>query len=306
VGGAGTAVGKGKNMLRSSIFRVVDFCSRFAWWVILLGVALAVASSVYLVGHFAVKTDVKDLFPPDLPWAKRAVDYMKAFPQPSILVVIDAPTPELADQASAKLDAALASRPDQIRAARQLEGGPFFQQNGMLYLPTSEVARLTDGLAEAGPLLQTLAADPSLRGALDALSLSLTGVQYGQIQLDDLARPMTMATDTVQNALDGRPTSFSWQALASGKASEPQELRRFIDVEPVLDYTALEPGLAATQTIEQTERNLKLDSVERRRALRLCRVRVHRRLDRPTLDGGALQPRVNRFWTDPVSGVVDL
>src|SRR5689334_1174703 len=180
-------------MLRSSILRTVDFCTRYAWWVIVVGVALAAASSVYTVRHFAIKTDVKELFPPDLPWAQRALDYMKAFPQPEMLVVIDAPTPELADQAATKLAEALDRRTDRFRAVHQMQGGPFFERNGLLYLPQAEVAQLTEGLAQADPLLQTLAADPSLRGALGALSLGLMGVQYGQIHLDDLARPMTMA-----------------------------------------------------------------------------------------------------------------
>jgi hypothetical protein len=246
-------------MLRSSILRTVDFCTRYAWWVIVVGVALAAASSVYTVRHFAIKTDVKELFPPDLPWAQRALDYMKAFPQPEMLVVVDAPTPELADQASTKLAEALDRRTDRFQAVDQMQGGPFFERNGLLYLPEAEVARLTQGLVQADPLLQTLAADPSLRGALGALSLGLMGVQYGQIQLDDLARPMTMASDTVQEALAGRPASFSWRALAGGKAPAPEELRRFIAVEPVLDFTALQPGRAATDAIKQTVRELKLE-----------------------------------------------
>jgi hopanoid biosynthesis associated RND transporter like protein HpnN len=245
-------------MLRSSIFRIVNFCSRYAWWIIVLGVALTVASSFYTARHFAIKTDVKDLFPPDLPWTQRAFEYMKAFPQPEMLVVVDAPTPELVDQASAKLAAALATRPDRIRALHQLQGGAFFERNGLLYLPTSEVARLTDGLVQADPLLQTLAGDPSLRGALGALSFSLMGVQYGKIQLDDLARPMGMASDTVQEALAAGPASFSWRVLASGKLPEPQELRRFIEVEPVLDFSALQPGRAASDAIVQTARDLNL------------------------------------------------
>jgi hopanoid biosynthesis associated RND transporter like protein HpnN len=247
-------------MLKSSIFRVVDFCSRYAWWVIVLAVALAAASSVYTVRHFAIKTDVKDLFPPDLPWTQRALEYMKAFPQPEILVVVDAPTPELVEQASNKLAQELAARTDLIREVHQPQGGSFFERNGLLYLPTDEVARLTDGLGQAGPILATLTADPSLRGALSALSFGLMGVQYGQIQLDDLARPMTMASDTVQEALAGEPASFSWRVLASGKPVEPQELRRFIEVEPVLDFSALEPGRAATNAIVETARDLKLDS----------------------------------------------
>ncbi len=245
-------------MLRSSILRVVDFCNRYAKWVIVVGVALAAASSVYTVRHFAIKTDVKDLFPHNLPWTQRADEYMKAFPQPEMLVVVDAPTPELVDQASTKLAEALARRADRFRAVYQMQGGPFFEQNGLLYLPSSEVARLTDGLVQADPLLQTLAADPSLRGALGGLSMGLMGVQYGQIQLDDLARPMTMASDTVQEALARRPASFSWRALASGKAQTPEDLRHFIEVEPVLDFTALQPGRAASDAVMQTARELQM------------------------------------------------
>jgi hypothetical protein len=108
------------------------------------------------------------------------------------------------------------------------------------------------------PLLQKLAADPSLRGSLNALGLGLTGVEFGQVALDDLARPMTMAADTVSEALAGRPASFSWHVLASGKPAEPQELRRFIEVEPVLDFSALEPGRKATDAITLTARDLQL------------------------------------------------
>jgi hopanoid biosynthesis associated RND transporter like protein HpnN len=247
-------------MLRSSIFRVVDFCTRYSSWVIVLAVALAAGSTVYTTRHFAIKTDVKDLFPSDLPWTQRAFDYMKAFPQPDVLVVVDAPTPELVDQASSKLAQALAEKSNLIRAVHLPQSGRFFEQNGLLYLPTSDVERLTDGLVQADPILQKLASDPSLKGALGALSLGVMGVQFGEIQLDDLARPMTMAADTVQEALEARPASFSWRALANGKPPEPQELRRFIELEPVLDFGALQPGRVVTEAIAQTARDLKLNS----------------------------------------------
>jgi uncharacterized protein len=246
-------------MLRASVLRIVDFCSRYAWWVIAFTLALSAASGVYAVQHFAVKTDVKDLFPRDLPWTQRAFEYMKAFPPPEMLVVVDAPTPELVEQASAELAQALAQHPERIRAVHPMQSGPFFERNGLLYLPTSEVARLTSGLAQAGPVLHTLAADPSLRGALAALRLGLMGVQYGQIQLDDLVRPMNMASATIDEALAGRPTNFSWRALAGGATPDANELRRFIEVEPVLDYSALEPGRGASDAIVQTAEELRLD-----------------------------------------------
>ena len=203
---------------------------------------LAAASTDFAARQFEIKTDVTDLFPPDLPWTQRAFEYQRSFPPPDILVVVDAPTPELVEEATTKLVGALKARRDVIRAVHQPQSGEFFEQNGLLYLPTGEVARLTYGLLNADPLLQKLAADPSLRGSLSALSFGLLGVQYGKIKLDDLTRPMTMASDTVSEALAGQPASFSWRVLASGKSAEPQELRRFIEVEPVLDFSALEPG----------------------------------------------------------------
>src|SRR5207237_1356798 len=78
---------------------------------------------------------------------------------------------------------------------------------------------------------------------------SPVGVTRGDIELGDLVRPMTMAADTAEAGLAGRPTTFSWLALASGKPSTPGDLRRFIQVEPVLDFSALEPGRAATEAV---------------------------------------------------------
>jgi uncharacterized protein len=245
-------------MLQSSVFRTVGFCTRHPWRVIVLGILLAAASTFYTAHHFAIKTDVTDLFPRDLPWTKRAFQYQTSFPEPGILVVVDAPTPELVEEAANTLAQALARHRNLIRGVQEPQSGKFFERNGLLYLPTGEVARLTGELTQAGPLLQTLAGDPSLRGSLSALSLGLMGVQYGQVKLDDLARPMTMAADTASAALAGKPASFSWRVLASGKPATREELLRFIEVEPALDFGALEPGRAATDAIVKTARDLQL------------------------------------------------
>src|SRR5437016_595895 len=141
-------------MLRLSVFRTVDFCTRHAWLVIVVAMALAAASTDYAARHFAIKTDVTDLFPPDLSWTQRAFEYMRSFPQPDILVVVDAPTPELVEEASSKLVEALTARRDVIRAVHQPQSGEFFERNGLLYLPTGEVERVTDGLLHADPIRQ--------------------------------------------------------------------------------------------------------------------------------------------------------
>src|SRR5262249_465083 len=117
---------------------------------------------------------------------------------------------------------------------------------------------VTDGLKRADVLLKPLAADPSLRGILRALSLGITGVQRGALKLDDMTRPMTMTAVTAEDVVAGRPASFSWRALAGGKPADPTDLRRLIAVEPAVDFMALQAGRAATDAIAQTASDLKL------------------------------------------------
>jgi len=247
-------------MLTSAITRVVDFCTQYPLWIIVLGLGLATGSSFYAARHFAIRTDVYDLLSPDLSWNQDRSRFLRDFPQREILIVVDAPTPELAGQASTKLAGALREHPEWFPAVSQVGSGSFYEGNVLLFLPTAEVERMTTRLSRGDVFLGTLAADPSLRGVLRALSLVLVGVEQKYIKLDDVVLPLDMAADSVEAVLAGRPASFSWSALTNGRPAEPQELRRFIQVEPVLDFSALQPGRAATDVIFRIASELKLDT----------------------------------------------
>src|SRR5260370_37933165 len=93
-------------MLRSRLVGLVDLCARHAWPVIVVMLALASFSGDYAARHFAIKTDVNDLFPPTLGWTERAIAFRNAFPPRAITIVVDAPTGEFADIAAAQLAAA--------------------------------------------------------------------------------------------------------------------------------------------------------------------------------------------------------
>ena len=84
-------------MLRAAIVSTVTRCTRHAWAVLAVAALAAAASGVYAVRHFAINTDINTLISPDLPWRQREIAFEKAFPQhlQSILVVVEAPTPEL-------------------------------------------------------------------------------------------------------------------------------------------------------------------------------------------------------------------
>jgi uncharacterized protein len=247
-------------MLVSIVRRVVEFCSRHPWPVVVLASLLAIGSAIHAATNFAITTDVNKLISPDLDWRKRELALEAAFPGPftSILIVVDAPTPELVAHATSTLAERLEQQTQFFHSVRQLDGGPFFAKNGLLFQSEAELAKMTKGLGAASPIIGTLAGDPTLRGLTRALSFGFLGVQNGATKLDDMVRPLTMSADTVDGVLAGRPSNFSWRVLLTGQTPEPKELRRFVEVQPVLDYAALEPGRAASNAIRKAADDLKL------------------------------------------------
>ena len=61
-------------MLRAPIVRLVDFCARFPWPVIVCALALSALCGDYAARHFAIKTDINELISKQLPWTQRATE----------------------------------------------------------------------------------------------------------------------------------------------------------------------------------------------------------------------------------------
>jgi hopanoid biosynthesis associated RND transporter like protein HpnN len=220
------------------------------------------ASVGYTATHFAINTDINKLISPDINWRQRELVFGKAFPGHfgTTLVVIDAPTAELASQASSALTKRLAAQPDNFRSVEDLIRSEFFSRNGLLFGPTEDVERLTQGLGQAGPVIGTLVGDPSLRGMTRALSFAFIAIQNHSTTLDALARPLSMAADTLDDVLAGRAAAFSWQELLIGHRQSASDVRHFIEVNPVLDYSELEPGRKSSNAIRQAVTDLDIAS----------------------------------------------
>ena len=164
---------------------------------------------------------------------------------------MSAPTPEFAGAAAASLVKQLAPQTAHFHSVTDVQSGAFFARNGLLYVAQDELADRMRRLAQAEPMIATLAADPSLRGLARALSTSLQGVAAGRLSLNAMAPTLNAAADTLDDVLAAKPASFSWQALVNGGPVKPDDLRHLITVSPVLDYQALEPGHAAAEAIRK-------------------------------------------------------
>jgi len=240
-------------LFEARIAGLVRACCAHPVLTLVLAVLVTIGAGAYASRNFAIQTDTGKLISPDLPWRQRELQFDAAFPHQSdaLLVVVDGATPELADSAAKSLDAALANKPDQIKAVYDPAGGAFFETNGLLFLSVDEVRQTTEQLIRAQAFLGTLAADPSLRGLAQALGFIPQGVEDGSIAFKDFAKPLSLLAGTIDGLLEGRPASFSWNALMTGEAPKSRELRRLIRVSPVLDFDALEPGAAASETIRK-------------------------------------------------------
>jgi uncharacterized protein len=237
-------------VLTSIVVQIVRACTRFATLTLLLGLVLATAAGYYTSRHFAINTDINTLISANLDWRQRDQKFDKAFDRDStILAVIEAPTPEQTSSAAAALEQKLKGDDKNFLSMQPLGSGEFFEKNGLLFLSTEELGKITGQFQAAAPLIEIMAGDPSIRGLTGALETGLAGVKRGQVKLDDTARPFNMIAQTVEDVLNKGNANFSWRELTSDQPLSDSDRRAFIEFKPVLDFNALQPGKDATDAI---------------------------------------------------------
>jgi uncharacterized protein len=251
---------KGDSATMAAFTRLVQASNRYPWFVILGFLLVAVASANYFTRHFAITTDNNKLLSNSLSWRQQETELDRAFPYriDRIIAVIDATTPEAADNAADALVNALSPRSDVIRTISRIDGGEFFERNGILFRSLDEVRRDAAKLISAQPFLGTLAADPTLRGVFRTLSQSLEGVRLGRAKLEDLKPAFSAIAEALELLAKGKTPSFSWRTLISGRVPKPSELRHFVNIQPVMDFNDLKPGGKATAVIREVASRLGL------------------------------------------------
>ncbi len=237
-------------MLQSWINRAARYCVSHFRSVIAAALVLTVISGVYAARHFAIDTNVDDLLSEKLPWRQNGIAFNAAFPQVADIILVDvgAGSPEAAKAAAREVKAALANKPDPFRSITDALDSPFFRQNGLLFLAPDRIEQITGPLTKAAPLIGALVRDPSLRGVSGVLVEVVQAAEHGLVPIDRMARPLNLASATLDQVAQDRAVDFSWRVVVQGDP-KPLDLHRFILVWPVLDHDSLEPGGKATAAI---------------------------------------------------------
>jgi hopanoid biosynthesis associated RND transporter like protein HpnN len=246
---------------RAALIWWVDTARRVALAILIAATAGAAAASYYTLQNLGINTDTEAMLSPDLPFRRVWDEFGAAFPQLRnlLLVVIEGDNPDLTEDAAALLASRLKARPDLYHTVYHPGGDRFFQENGLLFLEVEELVELADELAAAQPLLATLARDPSLRGLVSVLVDILEGIADGTTEVKDVDLVFDGVGETIEAQVAGRHHFLSWKKLMRGGEVSREERRRFIVLQPRLDYSRFQPGAPAIDFLRRTTAALDLD-----------------------------------------------
>src|SRR5258706_2429149 len=122
----------------SLIARLVSVCIHRALFVVALAIVFGAAMTHYVVGNFSMTTDTSALLSPKLAWRVQETAFDTAFPSDgsNIVVVIDGQTPELSEEAAARLTERLSAQPSSFHAVQRQYAVPFLARNRLLFAST--------------------------------------------------------------------------------------------------------------------------------------------------------------------------
>jgi len=212
----------------------------------------------YTANNLGINTDTAEMLSETLPFRRNYEAFKTAFPQydDALLIVIDADTPELAQDASKSLAAQLENRPNLFSLVYLPGGDSFFEKQGLMYLSAAELQDLADNLAQIQPFLGRLTRDQTLRGLFSMLTAGMGAVMKGE-EID-----VTPIFNRIQQAIEASIEQYqyrlSWQELMLGTNATPDHRRGFILTKPHLDYRKPFPAEAAMKEVRRLAKNLHL------------------------------------------------
>lgn len=244
-------IGVAGETFRRALAQWVDGARRSAALVVAASILASAAGLYYTAAHLGIFTDTAGMLSEELPFRQRYDDYKAAFPQfaDNIAVVIDGTNPDVVEDAAAALAMRLQERGDLFTHVFAPASNPYFIRNGLLYLELDKLTDLSDRLADAEPLLGTLAEDMSLRGLFEVLGLAIDEVVDGDTDPASLEDIFGGVNDATAARLAGRPFLLSWREMMMGDVLDEDDFQRIILVQPRLDYTELYPAREAMDAI---------------------------------------------------------
>lgn len=240
----------------------VDFCQRRAGLVVSAAVLISVLAAVYLAQNIRIDTNTEDMLSASLPFRQNAIALDREFPilEDNLLVVLEAPNGDAADDGARRLVDAMRQRPAIFGSVFAAETDPFLLKNGFLYLDTAKLDGLATRLAAAQPFLGTLWQAPNLEGLAEMLALLGRAEGTDTQTLGEANGVLERMADVAEGVGKGGSGKLVWSAVLLGVEPQKAPVRRLIFAKPNLDYATLHPAARAHDAVYEIARELHLDT----------------------------------------------
>ena len=238
------------DVLGGALARWVALSLRHGGAVTLLMLLVSAGAAVHAFRTLGFNTNPNELFSDSLRFQRMIRDFEQHFPQltDSLLVVVDADTPEAARAAADTLAARLRQRSDHFTDVYFPGEEAFFERHGLLYMSVDELDEFAGRLAELQPLIGGLTRDPSLATLAKLVRQGLEQRPRDEEEAARLRSVLDHFRDAAVSVYAEYPLQVSWEtALLGGTPFDP-ETRRVIVAVPVLHFgriLAADPAISA-------------------------------------------------------------
>lgn len=231
-------------------------------WLVLTSVTfLTCIVAFHTINHFKINTDLTEMISDELRFRKVQKTFHKNFPalHDSIVIVIEADTPEQAREARDKLAMNLYHDKSAFKSVYIPGGGPFFQKNGLMYMNLEKLENLAERLYEVQPFIALLTQDFSLPGLFTSIE-KIVG-EYDEYIKNN--QHLVLLFDRLSNTFAKVPQKnnyrMSWQEIFLDQGKNTITNYQIIIVQPFLDYSVAQPVSKAIKKIRNSVKELNIE-----------------------------------------------
>jgi hopanoid biosynthesis associated RND transporter like protein HpnN len=227
------------------------FTQRYSLHLVVSALLLTAGVLTYTIFSFKINANLGDMVSDKLHFRRVEKAFRNAFPEltNTIVVLIEAETPEHAQYVGDLMANRLKSETHLFKTVYLPGGGDFFEKNGLLFMSVQKLEELTDHLAEVQALTAILSEDLNLRGFFSVLEKVVREDGNGLSQNDRLLSLFDQSGRAIEEASKKRSYQLSWQELVLGRNSEKRRNPQFLLLQPFLDYRSLCPAEAPLTAI---------------------------------------------------------
>jgi len=221
-----------------------------------LAILASTISTFYAVTTLSLNTDMSQMLSANLPYRQAEELFRKTFPQfsNSVLLVVEADTPEMADTAVAIIEERLTNQQELIQSVYVPNGEPYWKTHALLYLDVEELQTVASALEHSQPFIDALSNDPSFPGLLTLLSQRLNTQSTREDPI--LTELLLRIPQAIRATMTEHPYTVSWPHVLMNDHSPQESITKLMIVHPKLDYQSLYPGERALNAIHQVINDL--------------------------------------------------